>query len=75
MGVVLPFFSKKDKILQDQMRKTCLDCVEQIKRRAETLKKNSDYFDCYLSPDEANALQVVADTILSAITTLEQMED
>lgn len=75
MGVVLPFFSKKDKILQDQMRKTCLDCVEQIKRRAEILKKNSDYFDCYLSPDEANALQVVADTILSAITTLEQMED
>ena len=73
MGVVLPFISKKDKILQDQIRKQCLSCVEQIKRRARILKDYSDSL-CLL-PDEANLLQAVADKILDAISTLETTED
>lgn len=75
MGVILPFISRKDKVLQDQIRKQCISCVEQIKRRAEVLKQYSDPFGNYLSPDEANMLQVVADKILDAIKTLEQTED
>lgn len=75
MGVVLPFISKKNKILQDQIRKQCLSCVEQIKRRASVLKQYSDPWGNYLSPDEANALQAVADKILDAIKILENQED
>lgn len=74
MGVVLPFISRKDKILRDQVRKQCISCVEQIKRRAEVLKQYSDPFGNYLSPDEADTLQIVADKILDAIATLEQTE-
>ena len=74
MGVVLPFISKKDKVLRDQVRKQCLSCIEQIKRRAEILKQYSDPFGNYLSPDEANTLQAVADKILDAIATLENEE-
>lgn len=74
MGVILPFISKKDKILRDQVRKQCISCVEQIKRRAEILKQYSDPFGNYLSQDEANTLQAVADKILDAIATLEQTE-
>lgn len=74
MGVVLPFISKKDKVLCDQVRKQCLSCVEQIKRRAEVLKQYSDPFDNFLSPDEADTLQIVATRILDAIATLENKE-
>lgn len=73
--MVLPFISRKDKILCDQIRKQCISCVEQIKRRAEILKQYSDPFDNFLSPDEANTLQAVADKILDAIATLETTED
>lgn len=74
MGVIIPFISRKDKILRDQIRKQCLSCVEQIKRRAEVLKQYSDPFSNLLSPDEANTLQAVADKILDAIATLENEE-
>jgi hypothetical protein len=74
MGVVLPFVSKKDKVLRDQVRKQCLSCVEQIKRRAEVLKQYSDPFDNFLPPDEADKLQIVADKILDAIAILENQE-
>lgn len=75
MGVILPFISNKDKVLHDQIRKQCLSCVEQIKRRAKILKQYSDPFDNFLSPGEADTLQIVADKILDAIATLEKMED
>lgn len=75
MGVVLPFISKKDKILRDQVRKQCLSCVEQIKRRAEVLKQYSDPFAYVLDPNEAELLQAVANKILDAISTLQYKED
>lgn len=74
MGAVLPFISKKDKVLRDQIRKQCFSCVEQIKRRAGVLKQYSDPFDNFLSPDEADILQIVADKILDAIAMLENKE-
>ena len=75
MGVILPFISKKNQILQDQMRKQCLSCVEQIKRRAQVLKEYSDPFAYTLPTEEAELLQTVAVKILDAISTLESKED